>query len=75
MTSRKMKGTTGNDLIKLGKAAFSLKKQGKFREAEEKYLDLLKKDPDNTYALVGIGDIKRVKKDFQEAVRYYRQMY
>ena len=43
MTPRNKKAAIGSDLKKLGKIAFSFKKQGKFREAEGKYLEILKR--------------------------------
>ena len=45
-------------LLDLGKLAHQLKKRGKLKEAEETYNELLNLDRYNTYALVGIGDLK-----------------
>ena len=75
MASRKKKTRTGFDLKELGKTAFRLKKEGKFREAESKFTEVLNRDPNNTYALVGIGDLKRVKRDFFGSSSVLQKMY
>ncbi len=58
-------------LKSLGMLASRLKRQGKYKEAEEKFAQILKIDPDDVFALVGIGDLKRKRKQFEEAVDYY----
>jgi tetratricopeptide (TPR) repeat protein len=61
------------DLKVLGKEAHRLTKQGRYKEAEEKYALVLKADSSNVYALVGLGDLKRKKKEFQGAIAYYQR--
>jgi len=60
-------------VITLCKLAQRLQKQGNYKEAEEKFALALERDPDNAYALVGLGDLKRKKKRFKEALNYYRK--
>ncbi|PKN85259.1 MAG: hypothetical protein CVU51_09100, partial [Deltaproteobacteria bacterium HGW-Deltaproteobacteria-1] len=57
----------------LTKAAHNLRKEGKFREAEKKYLEILELDPDNIHALAGIGNLKCKTKQFKESLRYYQR--
>ena len=53
--------------------ARNLGKEGKYKAAEEAYSLVLKKDRNNVYALVGLGDLKRQRKQFQEALSYYQK--
>ena len=57
-------------LLDLGKLAHQLKKRGKLKEAEETYNELLNLDRYNTYALVGIGDLKRRARAFDAAIAF-----
>jgi len=55
----------------LGKLAHQLKKKGKLKQAEKTFQELLNLEPYNTYALVGLGDLKRISKQFSEAIGFY----
>jgi tetratricopeptide (TPR) repeat protein len=61
------------DLKTLGKVAHRLAKERKYQEAEEQYILILETNPNDVYALVGIGDLKRKRKAFRQAVSYYQR--
>lgn len=58
-------------IAELSKSGYHLLKDEQLDDAIYCFLKILDLDPDNSYALVGIGDAKRKKGDFQEASRYY----
>ena len=60
-------------VLELGKLANQLKRKGKLKQAEETYRELLNLDPYNTYALVGLGDLKRRSGRFEDAIGFYKQ--
>ena len=60
------------NVVSLGKIAHKLRREGKLREAEETYIQMLRIDSDNVYALVGLGDLKRGARCFEEAADYYK---
>jgi len=53
--------------------AHKLRKEGKFTEAEAKYLEVLKLDTDNLHALAGLGNLKCKTKRFKESLHYYQR--
>ncbi|GAB6072209.1 hypothetical protein JCM14244_05860 [Venenivibrio stagnispumantis] len=55
--------------------AEELKKQGNLDEAKRIYENILKTQPDNTLALIGIGDIYQKKGNKKEAFNYYSKAY
>ena len=61
------------NVVNLGKTAHKLKREGKLREAEEIYMRVLRMDSDSVYALVGLGDLKRIARHFEDAVKYYER--
>jgi len=61
------------NVVSLGKIAHKLKREGRLQEAEETYIQMLRIDSDNVYALVGLGDLKRGARRFEEAADYYRR--
>ncbi|MBW2118582.1 MAG: tetratricopeptide repeat protein, partial [Deltaproteobacteria bacterium] len=71
MTGNSNRTETKKNLIFLSRAAHQMMKMGSYNEAEDKYLQVLKADPDNVYALVGMGDLKKKTRQFKEAVSYY----
>lgn len=73
MTRKRENTHIDGDAIPLCKLAQRLQKEGKYKEAEEKFILALERDPDNAYALVGLGDLKRKTKRFKEAIYYYQR--
>ena len=63
------------NVVSLGKIAHKLKREGKLREAEEIYMQILRIDSDSVYALVGLGDLKRRARRFEDAVEYYKRCF
>ncbi len=56
----------------LSKEGYRELKRGHLAEAEEKFLQILEREPRNSYALVGMGDTLRKKKQYRKAIPYYR---
>ena len=57
----------------LAKEAYRLIDSRKYKEAKEKFTDLLNIDPSNTYGLVGMGDLLYKTNCFEEATKYYKK--
>ena len=68
--------TSDNELLDVtekSKRGYQLIKEDRLLEAEELFNDILEKDDDNNYALVGLGDIERKKLNFGKAIIYYQR--
>ena len=63
---------TQNLIAELSKLGYFYLKDDRLDEAEEKFKKILDYDNQNTYALVGLGDVARKKGNFQDAVEYYK---
>ena len=59
------------NIPELSKSAYNLIKFHRYDEAERVFNQILDMDETNIYALVGIGDVKRYRKDFSSAIKYY----
>ena len=57
----------------LAKEAYKLIDSRKFKEAKEKFSELLVLDPPNTYGLVGMGDLLYKTNSYEEATKYYKK--
>ena len=57
----------------MAKEAYKFIDTKKYREAKEKFSDLLLLDPTNTYGLVGMGDLLYKTGSFEEATKYYKK--
>lgn len=53
------------------KKGYALLKRGNIDEAKEEFEQVLRVEPDNTYALVGMGDADRRLRDYSSAANYY----
>ena len=60
-----------NKIKNLAKESYRLIGIRKFQDAEEKLHMLLSLDPDNTYGLVGLGDVYFKTRKYNQAIRYY----
>ncbi|WP_024654069.1 tetratricopeptide repeat protein [Borrelia persica] len=61
------------DVTEKSKRGYQLIKEERLFEAESLFDDILQKDNDNNYALVGLGDIERKKRNFDKAIIYYQR--
>jgi tetratricopeptide (TPR) repeat protein len=57
----------------LAKEAYRLIDSRKFKDAKEKFNELLVLDPTNTYGLVGMGDLLYKTNSYEEATKYYKK--
>ena len=60
-------------LTDLSRAGYRHIKNGELSEALSSFRKIMEIDPDNHYALVGIGDVYRKELRFQEARKYYQR--
>ena len=61
------------NIPELSKSAYNLLKFHRYEEAEKVFNQILGMDETNIYALVGIGDTKRQRKDFNNAINDYEK--
>jgi len=58
-------------ISELSKQGYQLLKEGLIRRAIENFEKIILLEPENNYALVGLGDALRKKKDYSKAAEYY----
>jgi len=73
MEKRKKDHEDWQKIPELSKSGYLLIKEKRYREAEQEFLKILDLDKKNIYALVGMGDVNRGRKDFEKAIDYYTQ--
>lgn len=61
------------ELTALSKAAYQYLRENMYREAEGNFTQILEKEPDNNYALVGMGDLYRKKGECKRAIPFYQR--
>jgi tetratricopeptide (TPR) repeat protein len=61
------------ELSKLSQQGYQFLRENMLREAEDKFRELLEYDPENNYALVGLGDTLRKRRNLDTAVEYYKR--
>jgi len=61
------------EVAEISKKGYQLLKENRFDEAVECFVQILEKDKENNYALVGLGDAARKQERFKEAADYYRR--
>jgi tetratricopeptide (TPR) repeat protein len=59
------------EITTLSKRGYQLLKENLVDGAEEYFKTILDKYPKNNYALVGLGDVERKRKNFRKALSYY----
>jgi len=59
------------NIAELSKKGYQLIKANELDEARGYFQQILEIDPENTYALVGLGDSARKRGEFTEAIEYY----
>lgn len=62
-----------SEISDASKKGYQLLKENRFEEAIENFAQILEKDRENNYALVGLGDAFRKRGSFKEAADYYRR--
>ncbi|HON89351.1 MAG TPA: tetratricopeptide repeat protein [Spirochaetia bacterium] len=62
-----------NEIAELSKKGYALLKENQISEAETFFKQIVDQDPENNYALVGLGDAARKRNAFREAVEYYKK--
>ena len=62
-----------NEIAELSKKGYTLLKENQISEAEAFFKQIVEQDPENNYALVGLGDAARKRNAFREAVEYYKK--
>lgn len=61
------------DLAELSQQGYQFLRENLLSEAEARFTEILEKDPDNNYALVGLGDAARKRRQFEKAIDYYER--
>ncbi len=59
------------EITTLSKRGYQLLKENLINGAEEYFKTILDKYPKNNYALVGLGDVERKRRNFRKALSYY----
>lgn len=62
-----------NEISDSSKKGYQLLKENRFDEAIACFAQILEKDPENNYALVGLGDAARKRGAYKEASDHYRR--
>ena len=66
-----------NELIQhlsdLSQRGYQLLKEGFVDQAIDQFAEILTYDPDNNYALVGLGDAERKRRHFHDAIKHYER--
>ena len=60
-------------IIELSRHGAELLKKHQYVEAEKVFLEALDKDPENSYILVGLGDLCRETRSFSKSLSYYQK--
>jgi len=61
------------EISELSKKGYQYLKENRIADAVDAFTQILDKEPENNYALVGLGDAARKKGSFREAVDHYRK--
>lgn len=61
------------EIADLSKKGYQYLKENRLGEAEENFKTILENDPENNYALVGLGDAARKRSAYRDAVDYYKK--
>jgi len=61
------------EIAELSKKGYQFLKENRIGEAERNFKKILENDPENNYALVGLGDAARKRTAHRDAVDYYKK--
>ncbi len=64
---------TNNNVAELSKRGYKALRSDQLEEAERCFREVLTLEADNTYALVGLGDLARKRGDHRKAIGFYKQ--
>jgi tetratricopeptide (TPR) repeat protein len=73
MTTRRKKPKTRWDSVTFDRLSRIMTREGSYKGAEDNHALALETQPNDAYTLVGLGDLKRKKKQFTEAAHYYQR--
>ena len=62
-----------SEISESSKKGYQLLKENRFDEAIECFAQILEKDKENNYALVGLGDAARKRGSYRDAADHYRR--
>jgi len=60
--------------VSLSREGNELLRKGRFSEAEKVFLEALEIDPNNSYILVGLGDLHREQRFYKKSLQYYEHV-
>ncbi|HPM72297.1 MAG TPA: tetratricopeptide repeat protein, partial [Spirochaetales bacterium] len=61
------------EIAELSKKGYQYLKENRISDAERNFRKILEEDPENNYALVGLGDAARKRSSHRDAVDYYKK--
>lgn len=61
------------EIAELSKKGYQYLKENRIGDAERNFKTILERDPENNYALVGLGDAARKRASYRDAVDYYKK--
>lgn len=61
------------DIAELSQQGYQFLRENLLSEAEARFTAILERDPENNYALVGLGDTARKRRQFEKAIGYYER--
>ncbi|MBP7095411.1 MAG: tetratricopeptide repeat protein [Spirochaetia bacterium] len=61
------------EISELSKKGYQYLKENRIRDAEQSFARILETDPENNYALVGLGDAARKRGAHRDAIDYYKK--
>ncbi|OHD19423.1 MAG: hypothetical protein A2087_00670 [Spirochaetes bacterium GWD1_61_31] len=61
------------EIAEISKKGYQYLKENRINEAEHNFRLIVEEDPENNYALVGLGDAARKKGTYRDAVEYYKK--
>ena len=61
------------DLAELSQQGYQFLRENLLSEAEARFSEILEMDPENNYALVGLGDSARKRRHYEKAIGFYER--
>ena len=66
------KDSVDQDIAAISQRGYQLLREEQYADANDHFQQVLDREPDNSYALVGLGDSARKQHDYETAIQYYR---
>ena len=73
MANRRKKSNTRWDSVTFDRVSRKMTREGSHKGTEDNHALALETQPNDAFTLVGLGDLKRKKKQFTEAAHYYQR--